>query len=101
VYARIAKFEGVDPERYDAMRERIETEIDSPPPGLEGVREVLMLVDRESGTGLGLTFYESEDDLRRGDDALNAMTPNQGGGRRTDREIYEVALRATPGAARH
>jgi hypothetical protein len=99
VFARVATFEGADPERYDAMRERIESEIDSPPPGLEGVREVLMLVDRESGTGVGITFYESEDDLRRGDEALNAMTPEDGGGRRRDLQIFEVALRATPSAA--
>jgi hypothetical protein len=93
VYARIAKFEGGDPERFvlaveeDASRE-------SPPEGLEGVKGVWMLVDRQSGTTLGVTLFETEEELRRGDEALNAMSPPpESGGRRTNVEMYEVAFR--------
>jgi hypothetical protein len=38
-----------------------------------------------------MTFFATQDDLRRGDEALNAMTP-QGSSRRTSVETYEVGL---------
>ncbi len=50
------------------------------------------LVDRENGTLVGITFCETEDDMRRADEALNQLSPTQGGGRRTSAEIYEVAI---------
>jgi hypothetical protein len=51
-----------------------------------------MLVDRENGRGLGLTFFETEEDMRKGDQALNQMTPGDEGGKRTAVEMYEVGL---------
>jgi hypothetical protein len=50
-----------------------------------------MLVDRENLTGLGVYLFETEEDLRRGDEALNAMSP-RGAGQRTNVAVYEVAL---------
>jgi hypothetical protein len=92
MYARVAAFEG-DPSQADqaiqSVREQVES--DSPPPGLENSKGMMMFVDRQSGKGLGITFYETEDDMRRGDEALNAMTP-QGGGRRVSVDFYEVPL---------
>ncbi len=38
-----------------------------------------------------LNFFDTEDDMRRGDEALNAMNP-EGGARRTSVEMYEVGL---------
>jgi hypothetical protein len=100
MYARIAKFEGADPAALDATRERIESDMASgtPPEGLEGAKEVMLLVDRESGTGLGVVFFETEDDMRRGDEALNAMSRGEGSGRRSGVEMYEVAFRGTTSA---
>ena len=37
--------------------------------------ELWMLVDRENASGLGITVYETEEELRRADAALNAMSP--------------------------
>jgi hypothetical protein len=98
MYARIARFEGGDTSQVDEViagtRQMIDSTFDSPPEGLEGVKAVWMLVDRENGRGLGLTLYETEDDLRRGDQALNAMTPAvEAGQSRASVEIYEVAHR--------
>jgi hypothetical protein len=50
-----------------------------------------MLVNRESGKGLGITLFESEDAMRRGDETLNAMSPGQDE-RRTSVEFYEVPV---------
>ena len=92
MFVRIARFEGGDVTEADAAIESVRQQVQGPPPtGLEGARRVLMLVDREHGRGLGLTFFDSEEDLRRGDEALNAMTP-EGGARRTSVEMYEVGL---------
>jgi hypothetical protein len=37
------------------------------PPGLENAKGMMMLVSREKGKGMGLTLFENEDDLKRGD----------------------------------
>ena len=98
MYARVAIFEG-DTDQLEqgigAAKARVEDNWESPPEGLEGAKEMWMLVDRESGRGLGITVYETEEDLRRGDEALNAMpAPDpDASGRRASVGFYEVALR--------
>jgi hypothetical protein len=91
VYARVASFQG-DPANVDEAISRVRSEVESgtPPPGLEGAK-MLMLIDRETGKGLGVTLFESEEAMRRGDEALNALTPG-GGGQRTSVEFYEVPV---------
>jgi hypothetical protein len=97
MFARIATYRGARPDDLDAFLPRlaatIERDLDDPPPGLEGLREVLVFVDREQGCALGLTLFDSEHDLNRGDEALSRMPMSQAGGVRTDVERYEVVLR--------
>ena len=98
MYARIARFEGGDASRMDEViagsREMIDSTFDTPPEGLEGVKAVWMLVDRENARGISATLYENEEDLRRADQALNAMSPAVDAGQsRSSVEIYEVAHR--------
>jgi hypothetical protein len=52
---------------------------------------MLMLVNRESGKGLGVTLFEGEESMRRGDEALKAMNPGATE-RRTSVEFYEVPV---------
>jgi hypothetical protein len=52
---------------------------------------MLMLVNRESGKGLGVTLFESEEAMRRGDEALNAISTGASE-RRTSVEFYEVPV---------
>jgi hypothetical protein len=91
MYARVATFES-DPANVDDAIGLVRAEVDSgdTPAGLEGAK-MLMLVDRESGKGLGVTLFESEEAMRRGDEALNAMSPG-GSERRTSVEFYEVPV---------
>jgi hypothetical protein len=92
MYVRIARFEGGDLAEADQAVARVREQMQGErPPGLEGAKRMLMLIDRENGRGLGVMFFDTEEDLRRGDEALNAMTP-QGSGRRTSVEMYEVAI---------
>jgi hypothetical protein len=90
VYARIATFES-DPANIDAAIEMVRKEVaGDTPAGLEGAK-MLMLVNRETGKGLGVTLFDSEDAMRRGDEALNAMSPGTTE-RRTSVEFYEVPV---------
>jgi heme-degrading monooxygenase HmoA len=91
MYARIATFES-DPARIDDAIELVRSEVESgdTPEGLEGAK-MMMLVNRETGKGLGVTIFESEDAMRRGDEALNAMNPGATE-QRTSVEFYEVPV---------
>jgi hypothetical protein len=91
MYARIATFES-DPSRVDEAISMVRGEVESgeTPAGLEGAK-MLMLIDRETGKGLGVTLFDSEEAMRRGDEALNAMSPGASE-RRTSVEFYEVPV---------
>jgi len=65
-----------------------------PPPGVPS-NGFLMLIDPDSGRSLAIALFETEEDLRKGDEALNAMNPEAGDeevGKRTSVEQYEVAV---------
>jgi hypothetical protein len=86
----MATFEG-DPANVDAAIAMVRSEVEGETrPGLEGAR-MLMLVDRQTGKGIGLTLFESEDAMRRGDEALDAMSPG-GTERRVSVEFFEVPV---------
>jgi hypothetical protein len=91
MYARVATFEA-DPAKLDESISRIRSDVESgsPRPGLEGAK-MLMLIDRETGKGLGITLFESEEAMQRGDQALNAMSPGEGA-QRTSVAFYEVPV---------
>ena len=90
MYARVATFES-DPAEVDAAIAMVRAEVDGDvPPGLEGAK-MLMLVNRETGNGLGVTLFETEDAMRRGDGALNAMDPGSTE-RRVSVEFFEVPV---------
>ena len=91
MYARVATFES-DPARVDDAIEMVRSEVDSgeTPPGLEGAK-MLMLVNRETGKGVGITLFDTEEAMRRGDEALNAMNPG-GSERRVSVEFFEVPV---------
>jgi hypothetical protein len=91
MYARVATFES-DPSTVDDAISMVKGQVDSgeTPPGLEGAK-MMMLVNRETGKGLGVTLFESEEEMRRGDEALNSMNPG-GTERRTSVEFFEVPV---------
>jgi hypothetical protein len=91
VHARVATFQS-DPAALDALVQRIRSEVESgpPPAGLEGAK-MLMLLDRESGRQIGITLFADEDALRRGHEALEAMSPGDDV-QRASVEFYEVPI---------
>ena len=90
MWARVARFEG-DPGSIDARIERLRAAIESGdvPVGLAEAK-LLMLVDRASGDMLGVTLFDSEEALRKGDEAMNAGPGNAGS--RASVDFYEVPL---------
>jgi hypothetical protein len=90
MYARVATFES-DPAMVDDAIAMVRAEVEGDaPPGLEGAK-MLMLVNRETGKGVGVTLFETEDAMRRGDEALNAMDPGSTE-RRVSVEFFEVPV---------
>ena len=105
MYARVAQSEGGDPATMDAELADMKRQMDAArggqmPDDAPGEAQTLMetvvrwveLVERSTGASVGIAFCESEDDRRRADAALDAMSPPDGVGRRTSVGIYEVAL---------
>src|SRR3954469_12004751 len=80
MYARIATFES-DPSTVDEAIAMVRSEVEAAetPPGLEGAK-MLMLVDRESGRGLGITLFADEAAMRRGDEGRPPPGPGGAGG---------------------
>jgi hypothetical protein len=91
MYARVATFES-DPSKVNDAIELVRSQVESgdTPEGLEGAK-MLMLVNRESGKGIGVTLFDDEEAMRRGDEALNAMNPG-GTEQRTSVEFFEVPV---------
>ena len=93
MHARVASFEG-DPSSIDQMVDQIRKDAESGqrPPGLEDAKGLIVMVDRQTGKSVGITFFEDEEALKRGDEALNQMSPD-GPSRRTSVEFYEVPIK--------
>jgi hypothetical protein len=95
MYVRVATFnmsEGLD-EAIEQVKDEVEN--DKRPPGLEDAKGMMMLIDRDSGKSIGITMFETEEALQRGDEALNAMSPT-GGGSRSSVEFYEMPVSVFP-----
>ena len=91
MYARVARWEGVEPERMQEMTEQIKGS-DGPPPGVPA-KGIMLLNDPDSGRNLTIALFDSEEDMRTGDEALSAMDAGgDGTGSRTSVEMYEVAI---------
>ena len=93
-FARVVGFDGVDDARIEALRQEIGE--GDPPPEIPA-SEILVLHDPEGKTSLAIVFFETEDDYRRGDAALDAMPAGDTPGSRTSVQKYNVAIRRTTG----
>ena len=90
--ARVVAFDGVTRERADEMKREIG---EAGRPDDVPATEILVLHDQEAEKSLVVISFETEDDYRRGDAALNAMQPGETPGRRTSVTKYDVAVRVT------
>lgn len=92
MYARVASFEARDPSLTDELIEKVRQQGPSTIPEARGF---LALFDRDRGTSLGITFFESEQAIRDSEQAFENMGqhfPQEMRGRRTSVETYEVTM---------
>ena len=107
MFVRFARFEGTDPatrdDRVEQMRQEIESvKAGNPPEGMppeagevlrSSVVRVLTVVDHSDGTEGSAVFCATEEDLKRVDELLSAMSPpSAGDGHRVDVAHYEVVM---------
>ena len=89
-YARVVTFDA-----DDAALEALLSEInasDGPPEGVPAKR-ITVLADRAAGKVVVAVRFSSEEDLRKGAEVLEAMSPPAGGNiRRVSVDAYEVML---------
>jgi hypothetical protein len=91
--ARVVAFEGVSKDRMDEMKREMDEGSGRP----EGVpaTEIIVLHDADAEKSLAIVFFDSEEDYKRGDEALNAMPAGDTPGRRTSVTKYDVVGRMT------
>ena len=91
MYARVTRFTGADADSIQRMVGNFEA-AEGPPPGVPAGR-VKLLVDEKQGTVVVIGFFETEDDLRTADEALNEFTPEGGTpGTRASVDLCEVKI---------
>ena len=90
--ARAVTFEGVNRDRIEELKRELS---EGEPPEEIRATEIVLLHDPEADKSLVILFFETEDDYRRADEALNAMPTGDTPGRRTSVTRYDVALRKT------
>ena len=90
--ARVVSFEGVSSDRIREMESEMR---DGEQPEDVKATEMVMLHDPDSERSLVILFFETEEDYRRADAALDAMPADETPGRRTSVAKYDVAMRMT------
>ena len=93
MYARVVTWEGAEADAMRASAAEIDEQSTSGPPEGVPAKGFQLLIDPANGKGLAIVLFETEEDMRQGDATLNAMSPpNDGMGRRTGVDFYEVAV---------
>ena len=88
--ARVVSFDGVSSERMAQMQSDMQG---SDRPDDVPAKEIVVLHDPEAEKSLVIVFFETEDDYKRGDEALSAMPAGDTPGQRTSVTKYQVAFR--------
>jgi hypothetical protein len=90
-YARVATFD-TDEAALEALLGEINASGDRAPEGVPAKR-ITVLADRSTGKVVVAVRFGSEEDLRKGAEALEAMSPPDAGSmRRVSVDSYEVVL---------
>ncbi len=93
MYARVARWDGVDAATLEETAARIRADAESGPPEGVPAKEFLLLSDAANGRTMAIALFETEDDYRQGDETLNSMNPPGGGmGQRVGVDQYKVEV---------
>ncbi len=95
MYARVVRFTDVNPERIAEVTERIK-ESDGPPPDVPSTG-LKMMVDEAQSTAVVTVFFATEEDMRKGGEALDAMDAGETPGTRASVDLCEVKFEMDAG----
>jgi len=90
--ARVVTFDGVSSERMAEMQREMQG---SERPDNVPAKEIVVLHDPEAEQSVVIVFFDTEDDYKRGDEALSAMPADETPGTRTSVAKFQVAFRMT------
>ncbi len=95
MHARVATFEGAEPEQVRQMAEGIREQATAGLPEEVPAAGLLLLTSSEQRKVVAIALFETAEDLAKGHATLSAIDPPIPGGfgRRTSVELYEVGLR--------
>jgi heme-degrading monooxygenase HmoA len=71
VYARVTVVQG-SPDKVEQGIDSFNSEVLPAVKGVAGYKAAFLLVDRETGKGMGISLWETQDALRRGGEAVDA-----------------------------
>ncbi len=100
MHARVSIFEGSPDEIDEGLRQAREQVLPRARQ-MDGFKGLIALGDRQSGKTLGITLWESEEDMRASEEAANRLreeSAEAGGGTVAGVERYEVGLFEVPSA---
>jgi hypothetical protein len=88
MYARVVRFSDVTAEHADEIAAQIKSG-EGPPPGVPA-KGIKMIYDADSSTSVVVVFFDSEDDMKTGGEALEAMDTSETPGTRVSVDTGEV-----------
>jgi hypothetical protein len=90
MYARVVRFTDVDSERIAQVNDQIK-ESDGPPPDVPSIG-LRMMVDEAQSTAVVILLFETEEDMRKGGEVLDAMDSGETPGTRASVDLCEVTV---------
>jgi hypothetical protein len=90
MFLRVVRFTDVDADRVDSMVSEVESH-DGPPEGITS-SGIQMMVDRDQRTAVVIQVFDSEDDMKSSEAALDGMDASQTPGTRASVDRGEVKL---------
>jgi hypothetical protein len=93
MHVRVVRFTDVDPERIDGIQARIDEE-GGPPEGVVSTG-IQILHDPDQRTAVVIQRFDSEEDMKTSEQALEAMDPGDTPGTRASVDRCTVAAEAS------
>lgn len=93
MHARVVRFTDIDMERINRVTKEIEEGGEGPPPGVNAKR-IAVMADESQGTAVVVLFFETEQDMRDSNQALDEMDASDTPGTRASVDLCEVKVEA-------
>ena len=93
MHLRVVRFTDVSPERVDQLVSQIDAS-EGPPVDIKA-KGLTMVLDRDQGTAVVIQFFDSEQDMRDSEEALESMDSSETPGTRASIDRGEAVLELT------